>query len=709
MEQRKFYLNLVIVVALGLAWVNLAPRLLPGLFPPPPKAPPRAPAVAKDAQEQLAESNPNADTDAEGETIETADIAETEVAKVPDELHEHPHQLVELGSLDPTSGYFQRVTINSTGAAIAAVELNDPRYIQADNRELPLKLVGSNPKTDLETLQLSIVEIDAQLSKLGTSLNKVDWEVIPGETPESKVTLQYRAPDGSIEIRKHFHLNKGNPDDRDADPMGYQLEFDLEIVNLTSEPRELTYMLQGPVGLPLENKENSRAFIEVKVGALEEPTDPDDVTAIQQYAGKIVEQTDEAESKNDPDEVEDWKAPLKYIGVDVQYFAALLFPEANQLQSRFFKEARPIVVTKDPKRDAWSDVSVQLRSEPFTITPGEPLKHEFHLFFGPKRSDLLQPLGAGGVKTFGWFRVISRGMLSILHFFHDTLMAPYGLAIILLTVVVRACLFPVSRKMAQNQQRMKELQPKMQEIRTKYKDDQEKMAQAYREFMAKNGFNPLAGCLPMFLQLPIFLGLYQALLNSVDLRMAKFLWVDNLVAPDQLFAFGFALPLVGWTHFNLLPLITVALFAIQQKMFMPEPTTEEQEMQQKMMKYLNVFMLYIFYSMPAGLCVYFITSSGWGIIERKLLVLTGDGGSTESSSDVADGNEQSDRKGPDGNDRRGGSGNEPDDDTPKAPGFLQRIMEAADEARNQTNGSISKRDNRNQGKGGGRKKSKGRR
>ena len=132
-------------------------------------------------------------------------------------------------------------------------------------------------------------------------------------------------------------------------------------------------------------------------------------------------------------------------------------------------------------------------------------------------------------------------------------------------------------------------------------------------------------------------------------------------------------------------------------------------MQHKMMKYLNVFMLYIFYSMPAGLCVYFITSSGWGIIERKLLVLTGDGGSTESSSDVADGNEQSDRKGPDGNDRRGGSGNEPDDDTPKAPGFLQRIMEAADEARNQTNGSISKRDNRNQGKGGGRKKSKGRR
>ncbi len=705
MEQRNFFLKAAIIVAFGYLWMMVAPVLLPGIFRKQPAAPPRAPIVAENEAEQP-EDGPIAadpavvpnDDDADADAVEPGQ------PQVPDELDEHPHHLVELGSLDPTSEYFLLVTLDSAGASIQSAQFNDPRYGQADNRNVPLKVVGDNPNTDLKTLQMSIKQIDDQLKKFKTSLAKVNWEVIPDEQSEGEVSFRYLAPDGTLEVRKHYHLNKGNPQDRDTDVLGYQLDFDLEIVNLTQQPQELAYTLQGPVGLPLEDVENSRAFMEVKVGALETKGDLDDVSAIQQTAGTIVKQSAEAIAKNDPEEVEEWKSPLKYIGVDVQYFAALLFPEGNQFESRYFAEARPVVVSKNPKNESWSDVSVELHSETFEINPDQPLEHEFDLFLGPKRSELLQPLGAGGVKTFGWFSIISRGMLSILHFFHDTLMAPYGLAIIMLTVVVRACLFPVSRKMAQNQQKMKELQPKMQEIRTKYKDDQEKMAKAYREFMAKNGFNPLAGCLPMFLQLPIFLGLYQALLNSVDLRMARFLWVDNLVAPDQMFAFGFTVPFVGWTHFNLLPIITVALFAIQQKMFMPPPTSDEQEMQFKMMKYLNVFMLFIFYRMPAGLCVYFITSSLWGIIERKLLVLTSD----NSSASTDEQSLTDDRDDPPSE-----RDDEPTDDTPKPPGFLQRIMAAADEAKNQTNGTITKRDDQSKGKGKGkggqRKKSKGRR
>ena len=100
--------------------------------------------------------------------------------------------------------------------------------------------------------------------------------------------------------------------------------------------------------------------------------------------------------------------------------------------------------------------------------------------------------------------------------------------------------------------------------------------------------------------------------------MASFLWVDNLAAPDALFEMGFSIPFLG-SDFNLLPLITVVLFYAQQKMFMPPPTTDEMAMQQKMMNFMMIFMGFLFYRVPAGLCVYFIASSAWGMSERKLL------------------------------------------------------------------------------------------
>ena len=165
---------------------------------------------------------------------------------------------------------------------------------------------------------------------------------------------------------------------------------------------------------------------------------------------------------------------------------------------------------------------------------------------------------------------------------------------------------------------MKELQPKIAELKKKYANDKEKMARAQMELFGKHNYNPMSGCLPMFLQLPIFIGLYQGLNNSVNLRLAPFLWFDNLAAPDALFNMP-AIPFLGWDEFNLLPLVTITLFFIQQKMFMPPPTDDQTAMQQKMMKYMMIFMGFMFYKVPSGLCVYFIASSLWGLGERKLL------------------------------------------------------------------------------------------
>jgi YidC/Oxa1 family membrane protein insertase len=186
----------------------------------------------------------------------------------------------------------------------------------------------------------------------------------------------------------------------------------------------------------------------------------------------------------------------------------------------------------------------------------------------------------------------------------------------------------------------------MDRINEKYKNDMQKKSQATQELYRKHNINPLAGCLPVFLQLPVFMGLYRALAVDVELRQSPLFghgirWCSNLAAPDMLWNWSAIMPefitsgqgIFGLgPYLNVLPLITVALFLVTQKMAMPEPTNEQAAMQQKMMKYMTVFMGLLFYKVASGLCLYFIASSLWGIAERKLLPKTTTAGATATST-----------------------------------------------------------------------------
>jgi len=181
---------------------------------------------------------------------------------------------------------------------------------------------------------------------------------------------------------------------------------------------------------------------------------------------------------------------------------------------------------------------------------------------------------------------------------------------------------------------MQQLAPEVQKVKDKFPDDPMKQHAAVQELYKKHNFNPFGGCLLVFIQLPIFIGLYRCLSVDIDLREAALFpgmewitWASNLAGPDKLFYWkDFTWDIIsdeaaGWfgPFFNVLPLVTVALFLAQQKMFMPPATDEQTKMQQQMMTYMTVFMGVMFYKVPAGLCLYFITSSLWGIAERKLL------------------------------------------------------------------------------------------
>jgi YidC/Oxa1 family membrane protein insertase len=177
---------------------------------------------------------------------------------------------------------------------------------------------------------------------------------------------------------------------------------------------------------------------------------------------------------------------------------------------------------------------------------------------------------------------------------------------------------------------MQLLQPEMKKIAEKYKDDLERRSLAQRELFTKYKYNPFSGCLLMFVQIPIFIGLYRGLSVDIALRDQPFIpglpWCSNLAAPDQLFDWSGWMPafLAGETgflgpYFNVLPLVTIVLFLVQQKMFMPPAMDDQQRMMHRMMTIMMVVLGFLFFKVPSGLCIYFVTSSLWGIAERKLL------------------------------------------------------------------------------------------
>jgi YidC/Oxa1 family membrane protein insertase len=225
-----------------------------------------------------------------------------------------------------------------------------------------------------------------------------------------------------------------------------------------------------------------------------------------------------------------------------------------------------------------------------------------------------------------FFTRVMHWLLDKLHF----VLGNYGLSIIVLTLIVRGLMFPISRRQAILSIKMQELAPEVKKVQEKYKSDPQARNRAVMELYRKHNVNPLGGCLTLLLQLPVFMGLYYALQESIHFRLAGFLWIQNLAAPDMLIWWTENIPIISnpdhmgeigylGPFFNLLPVFAVVLMLVQQKLMTPPPADEQQATQQKVFKYMMILMGFLFYKLPAGLCLYFIVSSLWGLAERRLL------------------------------------------------------------------------------------------
>jgi YidC/Oxa1 family membrane protein insertase len=334
------------------------------------------------------------------------------------------------------------------------------------------------------------------------------------------------------------------------------------------------------------------------------------------------------------------------------------------------------IITKSSKGNAFEqlhfdDITVRLVTTPIAVKEDQPIVQEYVLYNGPVKVALLRRNGVSGslerppvssevvdnyenhlhldtltdapfpnwiseniFHKIGWTSLLiwcTNRIHGVLYFLHTYIMPwNYGLCIILLTVMVRGLMFPLSRKQAMMSLKMQALAPEVKKLQEKHKDDRQALQLAMMDLYRKHGVNPLGTCWVALLQMPIFLGLYYALQESVDLRLAGFLWIKNLAAPDMLWRWGSRIPIIstpssfgGWfflgPYLNVLPIIAVALMIVQQKYMMPPAQDEQQATQQKMMKFMMIIMGLLFYKVAAGLGLYFITSSLWGFAERKLL------------------------------------------------------------------------------------------
>ncbi len=249
-----------------------------------------------------------------------------------------------------------------------------------------------------------------------------------------------------------------------------------------------------------------------------------------------------------------------------------------------------------------------------TVADGAARTYSYQIVYGPKKIKMLQSIGHNLERSinFGWFDIIARPTLWLLNFLYS-FVGNYGVAIILVTCVFKALFWPITRKGMKSMKNMQKLQPKMVKLKEKYKDDPTRMNQEVMNLYKTYKVNPLGGCLPMLLQIPVFFALYKVLLQSIELRHAPFmLWITDLSAPDRLMI-GFSIPYLGG-----IPVLTLLMGAsmwLQQKM---TPSTADPT-QARILQFLPVIFTFMFLNFASGLVLYWFVNNLLSILQQQLI------------------------------------------------------------------------------------------
>jgi len=303
--------------------------------------------------------------------------------------------------------------------------------------------------------------------------------------------------------------------------------------------------------------------------------------------------------------------PADWVAVKSKFFVQILEPEGGAAGYRLMAERAlapgeahdPSLAPKSAEIQA---VAAMVFMPARTIDPGESTTQTLKLYTGPKKYSLLRKLGLHQDEVMDFGTSWDQGILKFLCVFLLTVLNAiysvipnYGIAIILLTILIRILFWPLTHKSTESMKKMQELQPQIAELRKKYKDSPRKLQEETMAMYKQNKVNPVSGCLPMLIQIPVFIALFVVLRSAIELRFADFLWIKDLSEPERLFADLLPIPL------NILPIFMAAAQAWQQSM---TPATDAAQ-QKMLLFFMPVMMLVMFYMMPSALVLYWSTNT----------------------------------------------------------------------------------------------------
>lgn len=298
----------------------------------------------------------------------------------------------------------------------------------------------------------------------------------------------------------------------------------------------------------------------------------------------------------------EFPSEVSWAGADTRYFLSALIPELP----------REAAARLTPAGNT-TPATVEVAQKPVNLPPGQTAAREYRVYLGPKDAAHLEAAGAllDQAVPKGWFPQLTDFFTAVLVATHGVI-PNYGVAIILITIVVRLLMYPVMQRQMRSMKRMSAMQPRLKEIQEKYADDKERQSQEMMKAYKESGFNPLTGCLPMFLQLPVFIGLYYALQGAIALRQEPFLgWIHDLSAPETLFTVpGLDLPV------RLLPILMGGSMVLQSRM---TPTTMDPAQARMMNTVMPVMFTFMFYQFASGLVLYWLVSNLLGIGQQLLV------------------------------------------------------------------------------------------
>jgi YidC/Oxa1 family membrane protein insertase len=573
---------------------------------------------------------------------------------------------IVLGSDLPESDFDVQVEVTPVGAGVRRLALARHQYF---------KTVGDQRKPPAERAAMELVEPAAPLPAFlipelrvhlkgadewaKVDLSQAAWRVVESGPAQAVLAVDVCDAGGKkvLEVRRTYKvLPRAMPAEPGAAaPPQYELRMNLSVAAADDRAEKVAYLLSGPPALPLEP---GRGAAPTAVAA----TWASGGVKIAQAVAKDIGKTDAL-----PATANLAAQDLVWAGEMGKYFAVVLIPQKPSREGTFIAAAETVWYRMAHDRFDSALAGLRLISKELPLAAGKPIENEFLIYAGPKDAGLLEKYysDVGLEKLIVWampccfiplpgLDYLSRFLAAAIETLHDAIPPyNYGIAIILLVVALRVTLHPVTRWSTKSMMAMQKLQPEMERIRKEFAHDKDRMQQ---EMARIGGLKSMTGCLPMFIQMPIWIALYGALGAAIQLRHAPLvpaswlpagsMFLQDLSTPDALvhwqtpfFVPGMDMPIigtyvisaiqgmltgsahVGLTTFNFLPILVGASMYLQQKMT-PQPaaaTTPQADQQRKMMNFMMIFFALMLYSLPSGLCLYISASSFLGLFEYRYL------------------------------------------------------------------------------------------